>query len=109
MPLGDVSVGRSCGIAADVRGYLDAHRPVAGAARASVRGAGIEMRQIARERCALKKRKQRVSAPRGREPSLRLPAAPIAGGACRHRRPDKPDSGARRRGDLGNVGSTVDG
>jgi hypothetical protein len=37
------------------------------AARASVRGAGIEMRQIARERCALKKRKQRVSAPLGRE------------------------------------------
>ena len=33
MPLRDVSVGRSCGIGADVRGYLDAHRPVAGRPR----------------------------------------------------------------------------
>ncbi len=43
----------------------------------------MKMRQIVRQRCALKKTKQRVPAPRGRQPSLRLPAAPIAGGACR--------------------------
>ena len=39
-PLRDVPDGRGRGVAADVRGYPDADRPVAGAARASVRGRG---------------------------------------------------------------------
>jgi hypothetical protein len=110
MPLRDVSAGRTCSIAADVRGYFDAHRPVAGAARTSVRGAGIEMRQIERQRCALKKTKQRVPAPRGRQPSLRLPAAPIAGVQLvaiddRINR----TVALVRAGIRANVGSTVDG
>jgi hypothetical protein len=42
-------------VSQQIRGYLDAHRPVAGAALTSLRGAGIKMRQIARQRCALRR------------------------------------------------------
>jgi hypothetical protein len=52
----------------------------------------------------LKKTKQRVPAPRGGQPSLRLPAAPIAGGTLSPSTSEKPDNGARRCGDPGNIG-----
>src|ERR1700694_4163754 len=47
-------------VAADVQGYPDAHRPAAGAAGSSVRGAGIECDRQQRQRCASTKAKQRV-------------------------------------------------
>jgi hypothetical protein len=62
-PLRHLPAGRRRGVAADVQGYPDAHRPVAGAARTSVRGAGIGCDRRQRQRCALTKAKRRVSAP----------------------------------------------
>jgi hypothetical protein len=41
-PLRDVPINRGRGVAADFQGNLDAHRPVTGAPRTSVRGAGID-------------------------------------------------------------------
>jgi hypothetical protein len=52
----------------------------------------------------LKKTKQRPQAPRGGQPSLRLPAAPVAGGTFSPSTSEKPDNGAGRCGDPENVG-----
>jgi hypothetical protein len=75
-----------------------------GAARTSVRGAGIECDRHQWQRCALKKTKQRVPAPRRR--------ATIASAAGRTHRgwnlspltSEKPDNSARRGRDPGDVG-----
>ena len=75
-----------------------------GAARTSVRGAGIECDRHQWQRCALKKTKQRVPAPRRR--------ATIASAAGRAHRgwnlspltSEKPDNSARRGRDPGDVG-----
>ena len=52
----------------------------------------------------MKKTKQRVPAARGGQPSLRLPAAAIAGGTLSPSTSEKPDNDARRCGDPGNIG-----
>ena len=75
-----------------------------GAARTSVRGAGIECDRHQWQRCALKKTKQRVPAPRRR--------ATVASAAGRTHRgwnlspltSEKPDNSARRGRDPGDVG-----
>src|SRR5438128_159435 len=56
-PLRDFPAGRGRGVAADVRGYPDAHRPAAGATRAGVTGRWGEIRQTAAEEVRLDERK----------------------------------------------------
>jgi hypothetical protein len=70
--------GRGRGIAADVQRHPDAYCPASGAACTSVRDAGIECDKQRRQRCAMRRQSNKFYAPRGGNPSIPLPAAPIA-------------------------------
>jgi len=58
-------VGRGRGVAADVRGYPDPHRPAAGATRAGVTGRWGQLRRTTRAEVRLDHRKRRVPASTG--------------------------------------------
>src|SRR5580692_6165239 len=63
-PLRHLPDGRGRGATTDVPGNPVADRPVAGAARASMRSAGIRCDKRRQQKCASKQAKLRVSAPR---------------------------------------------
>jgi hypothetical protein len=80
--------GRGRGAAADAPRHPTADRPTAGAACASVRGAGIECHKQRRQGCAMTKAKHHVLCATRWEPiDSAPPAAPIAVRAFCHGRP----------------------
>ena len=86
-PLRDVPDGRGRRVAAHVQGHPDAYCLASGADRTSERGAGIEYDKQRRQGCAMTKAKHHVYVPRGGNPSIPLPAAPIAVRSFCHGRP----------------------
>jgi hypothetical protein len=56
-PIRHVPAGRGRGVATDVRGYPDAHRPAAGTTCAGVRSAGADVRQTMTGEVRLDERK----------------------------------------------------
>ena len=67
-PVRDVPDGRGRCVAAHVQGHPDAYCPASGAARASVRGAGIECDKQRRQECAMTKAKHQGLCATRREP-----------------------------------------
>src|SRR6266851_431381 len=59
-PLCDIPDGRGRGVASDVRGYPDADRPAAGAARAGMTADGVSCEMPRGQRCALITEKRRL-------------------------------------------------
>jgi hypothetical protein len=107
MPLRDVSVGRSCGIAADVRGYLDAYRPVCG--RRPCQREGRWDRNAADCKGEVRLEEEKAASFSAAGPGT---VASAAGGTHRGwsllpSTPKKPDNGARWRRNPGNVGSRI--
>src|SRR5262249_60112078 len=66
--LRDVPDGGGRRVAAHVQRHLDAYCPASGAARTSVRGAGIECDKQRRQGCAMTKAKHHVLCATRREP-----------------------------------------
>jgi len=66
-PLRQLPAGRGRSVTTDVPGNLVADRPIAGAARASMRSTGIRRDKRRQQKCASKQAKLRVSAPRRRQ------------------------------------------
>jgi hypothetical protein len=77
-PLRDIPDGRGPRVAAHVQGHPDAYCPASGAARTSLRGARIECDKQRRQGCAMTKAKHHVLRATRRNPSIPLPAVPIA-------------------------------
>ena len=67
-PLRDVPDGRGRGVAADVQGYPDAHRPAAGSARSSVTGRRGQMREPTKAEVRLEHGKPASSSVASRAP-----------------------------------------